>query len=54
MAAGAKLSNAPKLVHVSVYSVRPEVEARLRGLPGTLDRAFAAVDNAHAAGSSRS
>src|SRR5947207_8661360 len=33
-----------KLVHVSVYSVRPDVEARLRGLPGTLDRAFAAVE----------
>jgi MoaA/NifB/PqqE/SkfB family radical SAM enzyme len=39
-----------RLVHVSVYSVRPEVEARLRGLPGTLDRAFAAIDNAHAHG----
>jgi MoaA/NifB/PqqE/SkfB family radical SAM enzyme len=39
-----------RLVHVSVYSVRPEVEARLRGLPGTLERAFAAIDNAHAAG----
>ncbi len=35
------------LVHVSVYSVRPEVEARLRGMPGTLEKAFAAVDNAH-------
>jgi MoaA/NifB/PqqE/SkfB family radical SAM enzyme len=39
-----------RLVHVSVYSVRPEVEARLRGLPGTLEKAFAAIDNAHAAG----
>jgi MoaA/NifB/PqqE/SkfB family radical SAM enzyme len=39
-----------ELVHVSIYSVRPEVEARLRGLPGTLDRAFAALDSAHAAG----
>jgi MoaA/NifB/PqqE/SkfB family radical SAM enzyme len=39
-----------RLVHVSVYSVRPEVEARLRGLPGTLDKAFAAIDNAHAHG----
>jgi MoaA/NifB/PqqE/SkfB family radical SAM enzyme len=39
-----------KLVHISVYSVRPEVEARLRGLPGTLDKAFAAVSNAHAHG----
>jgi MoaA/NifB/PqqE/SkfB family radical SAM enzyme len=36
-----------KLVHVSVYSVKPEVEERLRGLPGTLDKAFAAIDNAH-------
>jgi hypothetical protein len=36
-----------ELVHVSVYSVRPEVEARLRGLPDTLPKAFAAVDNAH-------
>jgi MoaA/NifB/PqqE/SkfB family radical SAM enzyme len=35
------------LVHVSVYSVRPDVEARLRGLPDTLPKAFAAVDNAH-------
>jgi sulfatase maturation enzyme AslB (radical SAM superfamily) len=38
------------LVHVSVYSVRPAVEARLRGLPDTLPRAFAAVDNAHREG----
>jgi len=36
-----------QLVHVSVYSVRPEVEARLRGSEDTLERAFAAVDNAH-------
>jgi len=35
-----------QIVHVSVYSVRPEVEARLRGCEGTLDRAFAAIDNA--------
>lgn len=33
-----------QLVHVSVYSVRPEVEARLRGMEGTLERAFAAID----------
>ncbi len=39
-----------RLAHVSIYSVRPAVEARLRGLPGTLERAFAAIDNAHAAG----
>jgi MoaA/NifB/PqqE/SkfB family radical SAM enzyme len=36
-----------RLVHVSVYSVRPEVEARLRGLPDTLPRAFRAMENAH-------
>lgn len=36
-----------ELVHVSVYSVRPEVEARLRGVPNTLESAFAAVANAH-------
>jgi len=35
-----------KLVHVSVYSVRPEIEARLRGHEGTLAKAFAAIDNA--------
>jgi radical SAM family protein len=39
-----------KIVHVSVYSVRPEIEERLRGTPGTLERAFAAVDNANAYG----
>ena len=33
-------------VHISVYSTRPEVEAKLRGVPNTLDRAFAAVENA--------
>ncbi len=36
-----------QLVHVSVYSVRPEVEAQLRGTTDTLGRAFAAVENAH-------
>lgn len=36
--------------HVSIYSVIPEVEARLRGAEGTLTRAFAALDAAHAAG----
>ena len=35
------------LVHVSVYSLRPEVEARLRGMPGTLEKAYAAIENAH-------
>ena len=39
-----------KLVHVSVYSVRPEVEEVLRGMPDTLDKAYAAVANALAAG----
>lgn len=34
------------LVHVSVYSVRPDVEASLRGSEGTLDRAFAAIEAA--------
>ena len=38
------------LVHVSIYSVRPEVEASLRGMPGTLDKAFAAIDQAVAHG----
>ena len=36
-----------QLVHVSIYSVRPEIEARLRGVDGTLERAYAALDNAH-------
>lgn len=39
-----------KLVHISVYSTRPAVEATLRGTSGTLERAFAAVANAHARG----
>jgi MoaA/NifB/PqqE/SkfB family radical SAM enzyme len=34
------------LVHVSIYSVRPEVEAKLRGTAGTLERAFRAIDAA--------
>jgi MoaA/NifB/PqqE/SkfB family radical SAM enzyme len=38
------------LVHVSIYSVRPEVEERLRGTPGTLRLALAAIENANAAG----
>ena len=33
-------------VHISVYSHRPEVEAPLRGVSGSLERARAAVDNA--------
>ncbi len=36
-----------KLVHVSVYSVRPDVEEKLRGTPGTVERAFAAIENAN-------
>jgi len=36
-----------KIVHISVYSVRPEVEEVLRGTSGSLDKAFAAVRNAH-------
>ena len=39
-----------QLVHVSIYSVVPEVEARLRGVDGTLPDAFAALDAAGAAG----
>ncbi len=36
-----------RLTHVSVYSVRPEVEERLRGTAGTLEKAYAAVENSH-------
>jgi MoaA/NifB/PqqE/SkfB family radical SAM enzyme len=35
-----------QLVHVSIYSVKPEIEERLRGVAGTLGPAFAAVENA--------
>lgn len=38
------------LVHVSIYSVRPDVEARLRGADGTLPRALQALASAHDAG----
>jgi MoaA/NifB/PqqE/SkfB family radical SAM enzyme len=38
------------LVHVSIYSVRPEVEQQLRGITATVERAFAAIEAAHAAG----
>jgi MoaA/NifB/PqqE/SkfB family radical SAM enzyme len=34
------------MVHVSIYSVRPEIEERLRGTAATLERAFKAIDNA--------
>lgn len=36
-----------KIVHVSVYSIKPEIEEILRGTSGTLEKAFAAVRNAH-------
>lgn len=36
-----------QLVHVSVYSVRPEVEARLRGTEDTLPAALKSIENAH-------
>ncbi|MFO0550521.1 MAG: radical SAM protein [Polyangiaceae bacterium] len=39
-----------ELAHVSIYSVRPEIEERLRGLPNTLERAFGALESAHRAG----
>jgi len=35
-----------QLVHVSIYSTDPAIEADLRGTEGTLERAFAAIDNA--------
>jgi MoaA/NifB/PqqE/SkfB family radical SAM enzyme len=38
------------LVHVSIYSVRPEIEARLRGTPSTLPLALKAIENAHLSG----
>ena len=44
--AGAMAEAGLQLVHVSVYSVRPAVEEALRGTPGTLQRAFRAIDNA--------
>ncbi len=37
-------------VNISVYSVRPEVERTIRGVKGTLQKAFAAIDNAAANG----
>jgi hypothetical protein len=36
-----------RLVHVSVYSIHPDIEERLRGTTGTLEAAFAAVSNAN-------
>lgn len=38
------------LVHVSIYSVRPEIEQQLRGIAATVERAMAAIESAHAAG----
>lgn len=35
-----------RLVHVSIYSVRPDVESQLRGTEDTLTKAHAAIDNA--------
>lgn len=35
-----------ELVHVSIYSVRPQIEAELRGVADTLDKAHAALANA--------
>lgn len=34
-------------VHVSIYSVQPEVEEQLRGVPNTLESAFQALHNAN-------
>ena len=34
-----------QIVHVSIYSVRPEVEESLRGMPNTLSRALKALHN---------
>ncbi len=39
-----------RLAHVSIYSVRSAVEARLRGADGTLERALGALHAAHDAG----
>ena len=39
-----------QLVHVSVYSVRPDVEEQLRGMPDTLTRAYTGIEAAHNAG----
>ena len=39
-----------QLVHVSIYSTRPEVEESIRGVQGTLAKAHAAIESAHASG----
>jgi MoaA/NifB/PqqE/SkfB family radical SAM enzyme len=36
-----------QIVHISIYSIRPEVEEVLRGMPNTLTRALKALDNCH-------
>ncbi len=38
------------IAHVTIYSTRPDVEEAMRGVPDTLEPAFAAVSNANAAG----
>jgi MoaA/NifB/PqqE/SkfB family radical SAM enzyme len=38
------------IVHVSIYSVRPEIEAKIRGVPGTVERAMSGIESAHRAG----
>ena len=39
-----------QIVHVSVYSVRPDVEEQLRGVAGSIERAVRGIEAAHAAG----
>ncbi len=36
-----------QLAHISIYSLRPDVEAQLRGSEGTLERALDAIGQAH-------
>ena len=39
-----------EVMHVSIYSTRPGVEESIRGVAGTIDRASAAIELAHANG----
>jgi MoaA/NifB/PqqE/SkfB family radical SAM enzyme len=39
-----------QIVHVSVYSIRPDVEEQLRGVAGSIERAVRGIEAAHAAG----
>jgi MoaA/NifB/PqqE/SkfB family radical SAM enzyme len=39
-----------QLLHVSIYSTRPQVEQSIRGVAGTLERAYAAMESAAAHG----